>query len=510
MGSLARWMIALAVLGIAWRSLRYALQLPIWGDEAFVCLNFLDRGYLGLLQPLRFAQVAPVLFMWAELTVCRTLGTCELALRLLPFLAGVSSLFMFRRLLKTAGIGKLPAALAFGILCVSYYPVRHGCEIKPYASDLLISLCLLLGAVSWLQHPERHRWLIALAIFVPFALAASYPAIFVAGAVSVALLPTIVARRDWKARAFYLLYNLAMVGTFLLLYLVVGRGQFVSTGGAANPFWEMWFPPRQPWPLVCWFFSVHTGNLFAYPFGGHDGGSTATLLLCIAGVIDLARQHRRSLLLLFAVPFLLTFIAAAMRRYPYGGSARVAQHLAAIICLLAGCGAADLIAWLPRVGVAPKRSATVAFIVLAGFGIAGMARDIFKPYKTDADRQVRQIVRDIAATAGPADRVIVADPHGSIGPTSEWYLRGLGSRVRWDGDIEARDLTAPASQLWLLRFGEAGSADDYVAQVQRQAPEWILLERTPYTLQLGWTDATIEHCEVLHWVGLPEPGKASR
>src|SRR5579871_2646576 len=78
--TLTRWLIALVAVGIGWRTFRYLLQLPIWGDEAFVALNLLDRGYLGLLKPLRFAQVAPVLFMWSELTVFRALGGSELSL----------------------------------------------------------------------------------------------------------------------------------------------------------------------------------------------------------------------------------------------------------------------------------------------------------------------------------------------------------------------------------------------------------------------------------------------
>src|SRR5437588_3611757 len=71
----------LVLLGMAWRLLRYLLQFPIWGDEAFVCLNFLDRDYLGLMKPLRYVQVAPILFLWSERTAYRLLGGSELALR---------------------------------------------------------------------------------------------------------------------------------------------------------------------------------------------------------------------------------------------------------------------------------------------------------------------------------------------------------------------------------------------------------------------------------------------
>ena len=54
------WVVVLLALGVAQRLLRYLLRFPVWGDEAFVCLNLMDRDYLGLLRPLRFDQVAPL------------------------------------------------------------------------------------------------------------------------------------------------------------------------------------------------------------------------------------------------------------------------------------------------------------------------------------------------------------------------------------------------------------------------------------------------------------------
>ena len=51
-------------LGVAWRLARYALRMPLWGDEAALALNLLDRDFAGLLAPLANAQVSPVLFLW--------------------------------------------------------------------------------------------------------------------------------------------------------------------------------------------------------------------------------------------------------------------------------------------------------------------------------------------------------------------------------------------------------------------------------------------------------------
>src|SRR5439155_9489699 len=107
-------------------------------------------------------------------------------------------------------------------------------------------------------------------------------------------------------------------------------------------YWQGSFPPAQPAALLTWLGQVHTGNLFAYPFGGHHGGSSVTCLLCLLGIGQLGRARRWELLASALCPFALTLFAAALHRYPYGGSARVAQHLAPAICLLAGSGLAAI------------------------------------------------------------------------------------------------------------------------------------------------------------------------
>jgi hypothetical protein len=142
------------LVGIAWRSLRYLLQFPIWGDEAFVALNLLDRDYVALTRPLRFVQVVPILFLWVELAAYHLLGGSELALRLFPFLAGLGALALFWPFVRSSP-SPLGGGLALGILAVVSYPVRHSRKITPYAFDLLASLALLVTAASWLREPNR-------------------------------------------------------------------------------------------------------------------------------------------------------------------------------------------------------------------------------------------------------------------------------------------------------------------------------------------------------------------
>src|SRR6516165_9417647 len=62
------WMIRLTWgfvgLGLLVRLVRFWVCYPLYPDEAFVAVNYLNRDYAGLLKPLDYSQVAPPLFLW--------------------------------------------------------------------------------------------------------------------------------------------------------------------------------------------------------------------------------------------------------------------------------------------------------------------------------------------------------------------------------------------------------------------------------------------------------------
>ncbi len=490
----------LVLLGVGWRLTRYFLQFPIWGDEAHLALNILDRDYLGLTQPLRFVQAAPILFLWAERAVFETLGGSELALRLLSVLAGLGGLLLFWRMAKFA-LPPLPAALSVGILAVSYYPVRHSCEVKPYGIDLFASVVFLGLAVGWIRQPERMRWPLLLTLLTPLLLGISYPAVIIAGSVVLAMLPTMAAA-TWKQRGFYAVFAAVMLGSFLGYYLLIGAAQYHSTGGGDSVFYQDTFPPSEPLAVCRWLLSVHTGNMLAYPAGSHSGGSTLTALLCLAGIAWLMRSRQWSLLVLCVSPFVLTLIASALRRYPYGDSARFEQHLAPVICLLAGCGMAAVIEYFAKSAASRRRAIVMAMSVLALVGAVGLGRDVFKPYKTEGDQLARHVLEGIVEQAGPQDQVVVMDPAECLSPPMEWYLRQLGKRITWNGRVDWQRLHNGGGRLWSLYFSkDAKRASRLPAAFAAEAPGLVLIDREEYWIQTGWSWAvdTRRFCEFYEW-----------
>src|SRR5262249_41511748 len=240
------------------------------------------------------------------------------------------------------------------------------------------------------------------------------------------------------------------------------------------------------------------GNMLAYPAGGRDGASTITLLLCLGGVVSLARR-RRDLLVLLLMPFVLTFLAAVLGRYPYGGSARVAQHLAPSICLLAGAGAAALLGRACPYRIARRRGEVLALCLLAAIGFAGMFRDVRKTYKTEGDERARQVVRTMLERAG-SEPVVVLNAPPRLYPSLEWYLRQEGQDVTWARSMEETPLDRGADQLWCVRF----RTND--RRLDELPPFWdgphgvfALKSRERFLLDLGPEPDATHSCEVTRW-----------
>jgi hypothetical protein len=342
--------IVLVVLGIVWRIIHYALAFPIWGDEAFVAVNFLVRDYGQMLRDLEWGQIVSVGYMWIGLTACKLLGPSEWALRLPAFIFGIAALLLFYRFARR--VLPLPAAtLAIGILAAAYYPIRHATEVKPYALDMLVSLALSMLAWAVYQRPQSAaRWfaLILLAAAAPWL---SYPAAFVGGAAGILLTILLCRQRFHPAIALgWCVFGVVLISSFVAMYQAYGHEQ--AEYGKRLVDIEMWrkaFPPSplKPLELLGWVFWVHTGNLLAYPVGGDKGGSTATFILVCIGAARLGRRNFALLTLLLS-PLVLALVAGALQKYPYGASARTSLYMAPAFCLLAGLGLWQVIAWIAR------------------------------------------------------------------------------------------------------------------------------------------------------------------
>lgn len=394
------------VIGLLARVIRFYLCFPLWDDESFLCVNFISRSYAELMLPLDYHQVAPLLFLWMERLMVRLFGFSEYALRLVPFLCSIASLFVFQRVARSLLSGT-SYVFAVAIFAVSYPGIRYAAEAKPYCTDMFVSLLMLLAVVRWREKRDV-QILRLLAVLTPLALGLSYPAVFAAGGMSLCVAWVLLSQRATKSEwVSWIVWNVSIVISFAVWFVVVGRIQNAAESQFMGEYWKENFPPvSQPWLLPYWMVKIHASDFLAYPFGGPNWASTATFLICCAGLYRLIRQKQTFALALLVMPAGLHWMAAALQRYPYGGHVKFSQYLAPMICVTAAVGLAQLLEWRSRMGYSERRSLAWCGGILMLIGLSSVGRDLINPYKTRSDFRARAFAQSFWVGAHSAEEVV--------------------------------------------------------------------------------------------------------
>jgi hypothetical protein len=380
---------------------------------------------------MEYIQVAPLGFIWAERVMYQAFGMSEYVMRLIPTLAGIAALILFavwtRKILEP-----LAATLATAVLAVSDLAVRHAVELKPYGMDLLVGVVLLYPATLFLKDRQTRR-LIFLILITPLALFISLPSVFIAAGI-VATLCFDFPRMPAPQRVFVLIFGAILCTTFgVLVWRFIGA-QFAGSGPSQQICWV--FPPYSPPQFFIWFLQTHSGNFFGYPMDFTTPGSGPSFLLMVIGAIVLFRTGRARLGLLVISPFVMTFIAAMLRRYPYADSPRVGQHLVGPISLLIGVGSAFIIRLLARSERALRNTCLVIFILLIIVGLAGPAALLILPsHEMKRDFAVRKFILDQFHDLPPQTTIAVLEKPDESDILARWYVHEGGHRILWDVPI---------------------------------------------------------------------------
>jgi len=413
-------------LGVTWRVLRWALGMPLWGDEVMLALNILDRPASELIQPLVMGQVAPPLFLLLHHLIFDITGTSEWSLRFPALVFGIFGLWFFCRLALSV-VRPSEALVAVSVLAVSYYVVRYGSEFKPYSLDLVVAVCLYSIAQFFRCRPVAFWPACGFVLVVSTATFFSYPSVFVCGAILLVLSVDSIRRKEWGRLTVLGITGFVFVVLFAANYTLIIAPQQQSLSAAfLKTYWSAAFAPAGFPEFLEWFVRASAGKLMAYPTGGKNFGSVVTLILFCVGIFALARRKDGFLLGLLLLPFVLTILASSFHFYPYGMSPRIAQHLAPSICLLTGIGLVQLLSLSKRLNRDAGIRCVLVFLSL--FGLAGMAETIANPYKSHSDEKIRSLVQEAFSDLGCL-RYRVINTTDTIPVNFLWYLSVRGDTL---------------------------------------------------------------------------------
>lgn len=444
------WMWVFLAAGLAWRIGRYLLHFPLRGDEAMLALNLLDFPGMSLAagKALHYNQAAPPLFLLFTQALRHMFSPDERVLRALPLLGGAGALLIFYGFLRGApraqkAIGGLGGAVALGLMAVSATPVMAAVDFKPYALDLLFGVIYL--ALGWRmiatgQH-KRPLWrggLWVLLALAPLSIALSFPAAFLFGGISLALAPAMVRRGKRGDWAIYLASHILAAAAFFWAIAPTFTSEYRPINQTMQEFWKTGFPGAGISGAGEWFLMANIRVVFSYPFKDHEWCGLLGLALAVTGAVTMIRRRQLPVLGLLIAPMGLTILAAVLRKYPYGGDARLQQHLAPAVFLLMGLGVETSLAWL----AATPWKTVAAHALLAGLFLLvpfGFVHDWRHPYLRPAGTGPALDVRARAAAqeAGGRLRVLggkvyARESAAALPSVFAWYLENQVPAIQWN------------------------------------------------------------------------------
>ena len=293
-----------------------------WFDDVYVAsLTRLDSLATAVSVP----APAPPGFVGALWIAGRLVPDPEIALQLVPFLSALLTIPLLAYLVVTVTGNHALSILSAGILALNANSAHYSIFVKPYVTDQLSTLVLLLVAVWVFRNRESSR-LVAAALLGVVMVLWSFPSVFLSAAlITVATLGTLGrsgpdARSRWSA-----LWTAGGFGLLLgIEYLFVLSPR---ANAAHKNAWLDGFVPLESFASF-WDFLASSG------WGALQGALPSTpyawlapSLVAVGLIWLLTRREHRSLagyLLLF---FVAIVVGSALHLYPISGGRPGAPEL---------------------------------------------------------------------------------------------------------------------------------------------------------------------------------------
>lgn len=493
-----RVLVGLLALGSALRVLQWAASPAQWLDEAMLSWSIVERGAAELVStPLMYGQSAPAGYLLLARLSVATLGVHDCVLRLVPFVASMTTLFACVPLARQAVFGAGRVVLV-GLVALAAPLVLYAGQAKQYSCDVAASVLLLvlghalLRGLNQTGAPQSKPFSLGLGVLAAgwgaLSVWLSLPAVFTLLGLSLAVLFAVFHKRSLPAAARLLAWFAPLLAVWgssaLLVALFNRRGVTPQMLEELYRYWDAAFMPRSPpaaallWPLKA------LGRVFR---GTESAGLYYALrplfmLALAAGVVTMTRRAPRSALMLGA-PVLLTLLAGAARQYPFADRL-VLFLIPSLLCFVAeGVGQASwlLSRWHARL----SQLLPVLVYVLAAFPMLQTP----PPYQMEDIKPLLAHLREQRRAGDtlyvyygglPAYRYYV-----KYGQASENYLSGGCHREDSRSYLRELDRLRGTPRLWVMivhtspRYREFEDLTSYLAAIGTKRGELVVPGRGP-------------------------------
>lgn len=300
--------------GIILRIFEFVVGRSLWEDEAKLALNIIERGYLDLMQPLRFFQVAPLPFLWTERFFFTIIPSPDYALRIFPLLCGIGMLYPLWYLVRKATKSEALALWTLAFAAFNPFSVYYAVEIKQYSSDLFLAILLPALYFKATELPsEKRKWLLILT---------AIPAMFFSY-VSIFILFTLGSHRlwNWKINKKLEPEYFWIFGAWILLF---GINYFLFIHGHSSRDFILDALGEHFMPLQFWTFdfikwlAFHIGWIFTKTLFFPKIAGIWLLFFCLylLGIGKWMVEKNIGVLILCLLPVSLHLMMSGLEMYP--------------------------------------------------------------------------------------------------------------------------------------------------------------------------------------------------
>lgn len=305
--------------GLLLRLDQYLFNRSLWLDEAFLATPLVQGSWFTLItEPLEYGHVLPAGFVLGVKLSLTLFGNSDFILRLFPFLCSVTSLLLFYYVAKRA-VSPVAVPIALVLFAVAESLVFYASELKPYSTDVLVTLTLLAVVYSFQSSHLKTKQLILLTVVGIIALWFSYIAVIVLASIGSYLGFSAFLNKQWPQLFKLISVGFIWVGNFLLLYFVVigGDPSSLPVGRWVMAAWveQNAFMPASLIDSLAWLYHTflktldYPVNFKAVKLGG---------VLVVIGMVALFFQHKKTAFLIL-LPVVIALLTAYLQKYPFFG-----------------------------------------------------------------------------------------------------------------------------------------------------------------------------------------------
>jgi 4-amino-4-deoxy-L-arabinose transferase-like glycosyltransferase len=316
-------------LGTALRLFHYYYNRSLWMDEIYLSSSFSHFNYTELAtKMLDYDQKAPIGFLWLVKFSVDLFGYNEMALRLIPLLAGITSILIFVRVSKYF-LQPRAQLLAISIFAFSPALIYHSVEIKQYPMECLATVSVLY---LFIRYKDSHLWKdrICWGLFGALMLWFSFSVIFMLAGIACGISLSHLIKRKWKLVLVSSVPFLIWLASFVLNFILFTHKH--ADSGWVVYFFKIYdnfmpFPPKSVQQFK--WFSRNFYDLMDYPLGmilnfKDFTDSTLVKIICLpvipiifllSGMYWIYKKEKINFYILL-FPVLFTLIASGLYLYP--------------------------------------------------------------------------------------------------------------------------------------------------------------------------------------------------